>query len=45
MAHRVERERQFIAGHLFTNKEVADMLDLSDEFHLAKTFKSQPRGP
>jgi hypothetical protein len=44
MARRVERERQFIAHHLFTNKEVANMLRLSDKFHLAKSFKSKPRG-
>jgi AraC-like DNA-binding protein len=36
---RIERARQLLARHRFTNKELAGMLGFHDEFHFAKTFK------
>jgi AraC-like DNA-binding protein len=39
MARRIERARQLLARHRFTNKELAEMLGFHDEFHFAKTFK------
>ena len=39
MARRIERARQLIARHRFTNKELAEMLGFHNEFHFAKTFK------
>jgi AraC-like DNA-binding protein len=39
LARRIERARQLLARHRFTNKELAEMLSFHDEFHFAKTFK------
>ncbi len=39
LARRIERARQLLARHRFTNKELAEMLGFHDEFHFAKTFK------
>ena len=39
LERRIERARQLLARHRFTNKELADLLGFSDEFHFSKTFK------
>lgn len=39
LMRRIERARQLLARHRFTNKELAEMLGFHDEFHFAKTFK------
>jgi AraC-like DNA-binding protein len=39
LERRIDRARQLLARHPFTNKELADLLGFHDEFHFAKTFK------
>lgn len=39
MERRIERARQLLARHPFTNKELAELLGFHDEFHFAKTFR------
>ena len=39
LGRRIERARQLLARHRFTNKELASLLGFSDEFHFCKTFK------